>query len=171
MPFVMTFAPTQGQHDDEDSDADFEQMDVRLSLMTLLRADKIKVIEFTDPEELSCCRLAQLSDMQLHMLCFIVSPALCTKDAKSLGVHTMAGFKRMMKASSVDNGIMRHLDKTKFGNLRELALASGWTQPPVATSLPSCRKRHEEPCSAEPGSASTKIRRRILSKRPPEQCM
>ena len=54
----MPPANAQQQLDADDSDIDYEPMDARRTLMTLSRADVIKVIQFADPRELSCCRLS-----------------------------------------------------------------------------------------------------------------
>eukprot|EP00959_Pyramimonas_sp_CCMP1952_P203238 4250105-Pyramimonas_sp.AAC.1 len=51
----------------EDSDGEFDAMEPKRTLLTLSRRDKIKVIEFTDPNLLTCCRLSQLTDKQLSM--------------------------------------------------------------------------------------------------------
>ena len=111
-----------------DSDEDFHPMELRRSLMTLRRCDKIKVIEFTDPDQLTACRLSQLTDRHLRMMCFLMSPTLCVKTASELGVTTMAGFKRMMSAHAIDNSLMSRLVKQDLSNLAELAHEAGWTE-------------------------------------------
>ena len=113
--------------DAADSDDDFHPMELRRSLMTLRRCDKIKVIEFTDPDQLTACRLSQLTDVDLRMLCFLISPTLCVKTVSELGVGTMAAFKRVMSAHAIDNSLMSRLVKQDLSNLAELAVEAGWT--------------------------------------------
>eukprot|EP00959_Pyramimonas_sp_CCMP1952_P461329 9481394-Pyramimonas_sp.AAC.1 len=147
----------------EDSDSDYDAMDPQRTLLTLSRRDKIKVIEFSDPNVLTRARLSQLTDKQLAMMCFILTPDLCAITVQALGVGTMAGFKRMIWASSTDNGIMEHLmkdDALDFGNLEALATSNGWldhmANPTVNCELrmlprprPS-RWRNLRPASSEP---------------------
>ena len=108
------------------SEADFDAMDERRSLIKLKRSDMIKVLEYVDPHVFYCVRLAQHSDMELKKLCYLVSPNLCTRTVRELGLTTMAGFKRMMKAASVDNGKLEKLVSDGFTNLDELAREEGW---------------------------------------------
>eukprot|EP00959_Pyramimonas_sp_CCMP1952_P146675 3070145-Pyramimonas_sp.AAC.1 len=51
----------------EDSDGEFDAMEPERTLLTLSRRDKIKVIEFADPNLPTRCRLSQLTDKQLSM--------------------------------------------------------------------------------------------------------
>ena len=128
---MQQMPPTIGRYrffsDEADSDADFDTMEERRSLMTLRRRDKIKVIEFIDPLNLTACRLSQLADEKLRMMCFLISPTLCIKMVSELNVSTMAGFKRMMSAAAIDHGLMSRLVKSDLSNLFELASESGWT--------------------------------------------
>eukprot|EP00959_Pyramimonas_sp_CCMP1952_P200754 4198996-Pyramimonas_sp.AAC.1 len=85
----------------------------------------------------------------------------------------MAGFKRMVSASSTDNGLMEHLlkdDAHNFDNLEALAISNGWrddmTDPTVNCELkrlprtrpPSARDAPPRPAaSVEPAGAISSV--------------
>ena len=145
-----------------DSDCDFEPMEGGRSLLTLTRADKIKVLEFIDPTNFSCCRLSQLSDATVMMLAYIVSPTMSMKTVASLGLSTMAGFKRAMRASSVDNGILEHLVKSDLQNLPELAASVGWVPSMAETPFHPEVKRVPRKPRPRPSRETEVPRRRRL---------
>ena len=144
----------------QDSDGDFDRVDERRTFLTMTRADQIKVIEFVDPNALTCGRLAQLTDTKLKQLCYLISPRLCRKTMEEMGVATMAGFKRTMKASSIDNGLMEHLVVDDLRNLEELAISVGWTDEvgqatfnPAVKRVPRNRRAVSQPTAAASASA------------------
>ena len=148
-----------------DSDCDFEPMDGGRSLLTLTRAGKIKVLEFIDPTSFSCCRLSQLSDATVMMLAYIVSPTLFTKTIASLGVSTMSGFKRAMRVSSNDNGILENLVKSDLQNLAELAASVGWSPSMAETPFhPEVKRVPRKPRPRPSRNTEVPKRRRLRVK-------
>ena len=94
-------------HVEIDSDADTTLLSPETSLLRLRRSDMIHVIEFCCCRTLlwTAARLSVLSDFQLCQLAIIaVGPANAMREASSLGMTTLRGFKYMMKAFTIEHG-------------------------------------------------------------------
>ena len=120
------FSTTYATNEEEACGSDDEETSVPIA--RLRRPSVIKVIEFMDPDTLTCGRLSLFNDVQLHQMLFLIAPTHYLSNKPVDGVRTMGSLKHMLKSISMDNGHFHNIDTVQFSNLIELAVSVGWTE-------------------------------------------